>query len=187
MTTIRMRSGVMYDLLEPRPEQIVLADICFALSWINRFTGNVGLNTVAEHSLRVSYLVPPELAAQGLGHDMAEAVIGDASSPMKRAMREVSRRADRQSPFDYLEEKQWKVFAARFGLPTRLSPEVKVADLQSLAFEKQRAWPGGGYAMPKDLPPPDLSRMPAALLMDPLPPAVAEQMMLKRAAELGFT
>lgn len=85
------RSGVLFDLANPKPENVRLDDITAALSNINRFTGHTRTRwTVAQHVLLcrklVSLLHPHTehgLRLHALLHDAAEAYIGDISSPLK--------------------------------------------------------------------------------------------------------
>lgn len=59
-------------------------DIAHALSQINRFTGHTSKPySVAEHSCRVSDLLPDGFRLAGLLHDAAEAYLGDMASPLK--------------------------------------------------------------------------------------------------------
>lgn len=90
-------SGLAFDLLHPKPEQIAIADIAHSLAGIPRYTAH-GRRAipVAEHSINVAYQVlrdtgDRQLAWDGLGHDFHEAYLNDVSAPVKRAMRELQR------------------------------------------------------------------------------------------------
>ena len=58
--------------------------IAHALAHINRFTGHVGVYSVAQHCVLLSYQAPAHLALDALLHDAPEAYIGDVSAPLKR-------------------------------------------------------------------------------------------------------
>ncbi|HQP24038.1 MAG TPA: hypothetical protein PLP16_02645, partial [Smithellaceae bacterium] len=78
-------SGIAFDLLDPKPEMILVEDIVHSLSLINRFNGAAKFPySVAQHSLYVAGLLPPELKLQGLLHDAPEAYVGDMVSPLKK-------------------------------------------------------------------------------------------------------
>jgi len=82
-------SGIAFDLLDPKPEMILVEDIVHSLSLINRFNGAAKFPySVAQHSLYVAGLLPPELKLQGLLHDAPEAYVGDMVSPLKKIMTE---------------------------------------------------------------------------------------------------
>lgn len=84
---IGLTSGREVDLLRPSHEDIEIADIATALSRICRFTGHGRkFYSVAEHSVRASHLVSPEVALQALLHDATEAYLGDVSSPLKKCL-----------------------------------------------------------------------------------------------------
>lgn len=118
-----------------------IGTIAHALSNINRWTGHtLRPFSVAQHSLLVSYLVPPEFALEALLHDATEAYLGDIAAPLKSLLPEYQR----------LELIHWEWIAEAFGLPRDMSPEVKYADMQALALEKyyhmgdpvsERDWP----------------------------------------------
>jgi hypothetical protein len=100
-------SGIAFDLLNPKPEMILIDDIAHSLSLINRFNGAALFPySVAQHSLYVASLLPPELKLHGLLHDAAEAYIGDMVSPLKKIMPQ----------YKIVEEKISKVVALVFGL-----------------------------------------------------------------------
>ncbi|MFA5286352.1 MAG: hypothetical protein WC347_12205, partial [Smithellaceae bacterium] len=74
-------SGIAFDLLNPKPEMILLEDIIHSLALINRFNGAaIFPYSVAQHSLYVASLLPSELKLHGLLHDAAEAYVGDMVS-----------------------------------------------------------------------------------------------------------
>jgi hypothetical protein len=62
-----------------------IEDIAHSLSQLNRWTGwGKYPLSVAQHSVMVSYLVPPTLAKHGLLHDAHETLTGDINTPVKR-------------------------------------------------------------------------------------------------------
>lgn len=93
-------SGRPFDLLAPRAEDVVVADIAHALSRINRFSGHtIGEPySVAHHSMLVADLLaswgaPVAVVREGLLHDAPEAYYGDTVSPVAAAMRSASNAA----------------------------------------------------------------------------------------------
>lgn len=125
--TILTASGRHIDLLRPDPALIDINDIAHALSNLCRFTGHTReFYSVAEHSVRVSGLVPRELALEALLHDAAEAYVGDVSSPLKAQLHE----------YRNIEFSIDQAIRQRFGLPAKQSREVKHADLVMLATER---------------------------------------------------
>ena len=151
---ITTHSGVAFDLLNPRPEDVRLEDIAWALAHINRFTGHASVPySVLEHSIRVHDVVVqtnPELGAVALLHDAAEAYVGDVASPIKAAMRVIDQQQAEElcsvppmwSAYDALEYKAAEAIGKRFGLtlhPTH--PIVKAADRVLYVTEKRDLMP----------------------------------------------
>lgn len=103
-----------------------IKDIAHALGMICRFQGHVKkFSSVAEHSVLVSWLAPPNLALTGLLHDAAEAYLTDLPTPVKR-----------QLPGYYeAEERIEKRIADKFGCNYPKPNEVRVADLLAMNTE----------------------------------------------------
>ena len=139
---ILTRGGVRFSLTRPAPEMVRLDDIAFALAHVNRFAGHAGGYSVAEHSVRASWLGKTKRErAYLLLHDAHEAYIGDISSPLKNeigraAIQAIARRID-------------GAVHRRFGLrwPRSAGVEalVRRADLVMLATERRHLMPAGEW------------------------------------------
>ena len=122
-------SGIAFDLRDPRPAMVRLEDIVHSLALMNRFNGAALFPySVAQHSLHVASLLPPELRLEGLLHDAAEAYIGDMVSPLKQVMPE----------YKAVEARINAVVADVFGLIHPEPTAVKQADLAVLAAEREQ-------------------------------------------------
>jgi hypothetical protein len=139
----RMLSGRRLDLLDPRPEDIEIADIAHGLARVARWNGQtVGPHafSVAQHALLVERLVAesggvaaPALRQAALLHDAPEYVIGDLISPFKAAL-----------GLDYrtFEIRLLGAIHRRFGLPEVLPQAwreaIKTADRTAAWWEATR-------------------------------------------------
>lgn len=166
---IQTHTGRAFDLLEPRSEDVNVADIAHALSRINRFSGHTHGEpySVAHHSMLVADLLaswgaPPAIVREGLLHDAGEAYYGDITSPVKRAMKDrvhsvLSRfRSDAdgdhvatiRDPLGSMVASIDEVVRAALMLPEHETPIVKRADLVALAIERRDLF--GGTKEPRD-------------------------------------
>ena len=154
-TWILTRGRKQFSLTEPRVGDVTIKDIAFATAHINRFTGHVGVYSVAEHCVHVARRVRDlggsiEEQLVALLHDATEAYCGDASSPLKAAMR-ARMVLGVPSPYDRIEFGIWYVIAEAFDLELEWSHElpaiVKQADHELVRIEAEVLWG------PEPLPP----------------------------------
>lgn len=134
---IQTYTGVEFYPLDPRPEDIRIADIAHALSMQCRYTGHVrSFYSVAEHSLRVAELCPPEYALLGLLHDAAEAYLVDLPRPIKLGT-EIGRL------YREAEDRIMIAVCQRFGLTWQnpMPDPVERADKAMLYVESQALMP----------------------------------------------
>ena len=117
---------------DPRPEEIHIKDIAHSLSQQCRFAGHTtSFYSVAQHSVYVSYQVPPEWALWGLLHDASEAYLVDVPRPVKY----------RLTGYEQMERDVMQAVCIRFGLleypvwEGGLPAPVREADERMLATE----------------------------------------------------
>jgi 5'-deoxynucleotidase YfbR-like HD superfamily hydrolase len=123
--------GIRFYPTNPRHEDINIEDIAHALSQQCRYAGHVkSFYSVAEHSVRVSQIVPSEHALWGLMHDAAEAYLQDMIRPLKC----VHPLGDE---YRKLEDELMLQIALKYGLSWPMPPEIKHAD-NVLLFTEQR-------------------------------------------------
>lgn len=139
-------SGLYLDILNPKPEDILLTDIAHHLSLLCRFNGACSqFYSVAEHCLLASqycdFIVPPllrnrELRAAALLHDAAEAYLGDLISPLKKVLPQ----------FKVIEDRLQNVIYERFNicLSNKDRIELKKIDLTMLSIERRDLMPQDG-------------------------------------------
>lgn len=133
---IELKSGLpfRFDDITGTIGNLRTHDIAHALSNICRYNGHCRrFYSVAQHSVYVSNLVPPEFAYEALLHDAHEALVGDMPTPLKAVV----------PGYKQLERKVEVAFRLFNGLPCETSDEVKRADLVMLATEKRDLMKGG--------------------------------------------
>lgn len=96
------------------------------LAQINRWCGDTKHPfSVAQHSILVSYLVPPAFALEALLHDATEAYLGDLPAPVKKLCPDYQR----------LEDFFRINIARQYGIPRVISPDVAYADRLAAQIE----------------------------------------------------
>lgn len=133
---IQTYTGVEFYPLDPRPEEIHIEDIAHALSMQCRYTGHVRqFYSVAEHSIRVTELCPPECQLWGLLHDASEAYLIDLPRPVKRY-------SDIGRLYREAEDRLMVAICRRFKLLPWFTPEpVERADKAMLWIESRDLMP----------------------------------------------
>lgn len=122
-------SGKRINLAAPTVDDIVITDIAHALGNICRFNGQIKrFYSVAQHSMYVAQLCPPEQKLAGLLHDAAEAYLCDIPTPIKRVL---------GAAYRELEERFAAVIGQKFGVDlVNLHESVKLADRMMLVSER---------------------------------------------------
>lgn len=125
--------GNRFYLTRPHIDDVAIEDIAHGLAYQCRFNGQTNaFYSVAQHSLMVMDLVPPDHRFAALLHDAAEAYLGDMVKPLKNLFPE----------FSVIEARVMAIIGEKFGLDlTHLALSIKQADLVALATEKRDLMP----------------------------------------------
>jgi hypothetical protein len=168
---IQSYSGGQIWPLDLTADQVVLEDIAHALSLKCRFTGHCEkFYSIAQHSVLVASLVPPEWKREALLHDAAEYILPDIATPIKPFFPQLKK----------LEDRVEKIIGVRFGLkPKPWDACVKLADKQLVMeehYQNMKPAPGPwGFDVPR-----------AHVTVIPMSPTAAEQSFLERCVEYGI-
>lgn len=167
--TILLYSGNYFSYECPHDSAWTLEDIAHGLAMTCRFGGQArSYYSVAEHSVYVSQLVPPELAWDALMHDAAEAFICDMPKPLKEMLPDYKR----------IEKHVESAITERYGLINPMPREIKMADIQMLRAEQVQIMRNNDdWHWTFDVPQPDITI--AGML-----PEEAKAFFLARAFEL---
>lgn len=123
---VQVYSGRQFWPLDPRPDEIDIEDIAHSLAHQCRFAGHTeSFYSVAEHSVRVSRIVPEQDALWGLLHDASEAYLVDVPRPIKPSLK----------GYREIETGVMAAVCVKFGLPLKMPESVAIADNRLLATE----------------------------------------------------
>lgn len=124
---IQTASGKAFYPLRPRSADLCLSDIAHGLSNLCRYGGQCRtFYSVAEHSVLLSYTVPPSLARWALMHDASEAYLIDIPKPLKSAIPQ----------YQDAERRLMEVIAARYNLEWPEPAELHEYDTRILLNEQ---------------------------------------------------
>ena len=119
-------TGIKFDFLNPKLDQIDIEDIAHSLSMQVRYTGHCSkFYSIAEHCLLVSYMCSDEFKLYGLLHDASEAYLTDVASPIKPFLQN----------YKMMECKVMNVITEKYGLGEFFPEEVHLADMNALRLE----------------------------------------------------
>ena len=129
---IQTYTGVEFDALNPRVEDVNIEDIAHSLSMQCRFTGHCSrFYSVAEHSVHLCdyFMLEPKTALEALLHDGGETYFcGDVAKPAKQSI---------DGNYHAIEDEIQLTVCEKFGLEFPMSIAVKNADRAILMDEKK--------------------------------------------------
>lgn len=170
-------TGRAYWPLDPNSDEVDILDIAHALSNLCRYTGHCQkFYSVAEHSVLVSRIVPPEDALMGLLHDATEAYVNDLARPLKRHIPQ----------YKEIEALNWHAISHHFfGVSLPLPASVHVADNAILLTEHAVLMPNSPLPWsPTIAPGEEPPRLAPVVDIVGYSPVVAKAMFLERFRKL---
>lgn len=121
-------SGKQLDPLAPDSTQIDIADIAHGLAYQCCFNGQTRyFYSLAQHSMLVAQLVPPQHRLAALLHDGAAAYLGEMTRPLRRLLLE----------FQLAEKKIMAAIGEKFGISGFDAPSLLRAHAIALATEQR--------------------------------------------------
>ena len=171
MSYISTFTGKHFNFINISADDIDINDIAQGLSNECRFAGQISqFYSVAQHSVYVSQIVPPEYALEALLHDASEAYCKDLPSPLKALLPE----------YKVIEKNVQKVICYKWDIPRTISDVVHYADLTMLATERRDLEVDGDNFWPilESIPTSDL------ITVNPLLPIQARAMFIHRYNQL---
>ncbi len=129
-------SGRAFPMEDPDPSDVHWPDIIYGLAHINRFCGQAGPYSVAQHSVLVADQLPADMRLYGLLHDAHEAYIGDTSTPVKRALG-IRNRLSLWSLADSVDRAIYLAAGLAYPVPETIAEAVHIADMRALMTERR--------------------------------------------------
>jgi hypothetical protein len=137
--TIMLGSGSYFDFADPVHSEITIEDVAYGLAFACRFagqavsraTGKRVFYSVAEHCVRMSYIVPQGFEYDALMHELGEPTCGDMTGPLKSLCPD----------YKAVEKRCEAAGLARFGVAMSDPLLIKRFDLIMLATEKRDLMP----------------------------------------------
>jgi hypothetical protein len=137
--TIMLGSGTYFDFDAPEQSEMTIEDVAYGLAFACRFagqavsraTGKRVFYSVAEHCVRMSYIVPPGFEYDALMHELGEPTCGDMTGPLK----------SKCPDYKAVEKRCEAAGMARFDVPMTDPVLIKRFDLIMLATEKRDLMP----------------------------------------------
>jgi len=140
--TILLGSGTYYDFESPSTSRLTLEDVAYGLGFECRFNGQCVhrrtkrrvFYSVAEHCVRMSYLVPPGYEYDALMHEVGEVTCGDMNAPLKSLCPD----------YKTVEKRCETAGLLQFRVPMKDKQLIKEYDIVMLAWERRDLLPWTG-------------------------------------------
>jgi hypothetical protein len=176
---IQTYTGRHFWPLNPRAEDVSIADIAHALGMKCRFNGHTReFYSVAEHCVVLANFLADdkEVARYALMHDAAEAYWPDVPRPIKQAV-PILKEYENQ-----IERAIFEKFGLEFPMPERIAATVKAADTRILLDERDRFLPNPPQEWDEDIN----GLEPLGVFLSGWPPHHAAKMWRHQSLVLGF-